>query len=174
MDEVEKLYSLALEDLIVPAPLRSGQVSGRRIERGDLDVNTEWNIAYSIEALQERDGPELRQRCRAVAERNLKERNTWVLEREGTLVACSSFNTAIAEAVQIGGVYTPPSLRRRGYARAVVASSLLDARAEGVGTAILFTGEHNVAAQKAYEALGFRHIGHYRLLLLSEALEDIV
>jgi ribosomal protein S18 acetylase RimI-like enzyme len=174
LDQVEKLYSLALEDLIVPAPLRSGQVRGRRMEPGDLDVVTEWNIAYSIEAIQEQDGPELRQRCRAVAERNLKEKSTWVLEREGTLVACSSFNTAIAEAVQIGGVYTPPEMRRRGYARAVVASSLLDARAEGVGKAILFTGEHNVAAQRAYESLGFRHIGHYRLVLLSSPLEGVV
>jgi len=70
---------------------------------------------------------------------------------------------------------TPPSARpcrwgvcgrRRGYARAVVAASLLDARAEGAQTAILFTGESNTAAQKAYVALGFRHIGAYRLLLL--------
>ena len=67
-----------------------------------------------------------------------------------------------------------PELRRRGYARAVVASSLLDARAEGTDKAILFTGENNVAAQKAYESLGFRHIGHYRLVLLSEPLEGIV
>ena len=48
----------------------------------------------------------------------------------------------------------------------MVAASLLDARAEGVGSSILFTGVENVPAQRAYEALGYRHIGDYRLLLL--------
>ena len=35
-----------------------------------------------------------------------------------------------------------------------------------MGTAILFTGRGNIPAQKAYEALGFEHIGAYRLVLL--------
>jgi predicted GNAT family acetyltransferase len=43
---------------------------------------------------------------------------------------------------------------------------LLDARAEGVTTSILFTGINNTPAQRAYVALGFRHIGDYRLMLL--------
>ena len=61
---------------------------------------------------------------------------------------------------------TPPELRRRGYARAVVAASLLDARAEGAERSILFTPVENIPAQRAYEALGYRHIGDYRLFLL--------
>jgi predicted GNAT family acetyltransferase len=52
-----------------------------------------------------------------------------------------------------------------------VATSLLDARAEGVRTSILFTGEGNIPAQKAYEALGFRCIGDYRILLLRSGME---
>ena len=72
--------------------------------------------------------------------------------------------------MQIGGVWTPPELRRQGYGRAVVAASLLDAQSEGVKTAILFTGKGNIAAQKAYEALGFRHIDSYRLVLFNESV----
>ena len=83
-------------------------------------------------------------------------------------MALSGFNAVLREAVQIGPVYTPPELRRRGYARAAVAASLLDARAEGVQTAILFTGQDNLPAQKAYTALGFRHVGAFRLVLLKE------
>ena len=67
----------------------------------------------------------------------------------------------------MGGVFTPPEFRRRGYARAVVAASLLEARAGGVSTGILFTGAENVAAHRAYVALGFRIVGTYRLLLFS-------
>lgn len=66
--------------------------------------------------------------------------------------------------VQVGGVYTPPALRSRGYARCAVAGSLLAARAEGAERAILFT--NNPAAVRAYEALGFARIGEYALVLL--------
>lgn len=171
LDETEKLYSLNLADLIEPAALRSGRLKGRRIESRDLEQVTRWRIDFSLEALGEKDGPQLRDMCRASMERSLKEGRTWLLEDRGKAVACSSFNTAIKEAVQIGGVWTPPELRRRGYGRAVVAASLVAARAEGVQKAILFTGENNVAAQKAYTALGFRHIGHYRIVLLHSARE---
>ncbi len=101
-------------------------------------------------------------------ERSLAEGWTWLLEEAGQPVACTSFNTAIPEAVQVGGVWTPPELRGRGYARCIVAASLLDARNEGAKQAILFTGETNFPAQKAYLALGFRLIGDYRIMLLKE------
>ncbi|MBN1314422.1 MAG: GNAT family N-acetyltransferase, partial [Anaerolineales bacterium] len=122
------------------------------------------------EALEEQPGSGLEKKCRDDVERAQLERRTWVLERDGELVACSSFNTAIREAVQVGGVWTPPELRCRGYARAVVASSLLDAAREGASKAILFTGPDNIGAQRAYLACGFRQIGYYRLLLLNTAL----
>jgi predicted GNAT family acetyltransferase len=174
LDEVERLYSLELDDLIEPDNLSSGQVSGRRIESRDLELVTEWQIAYSLEALGEKDSAQLRERCRASTERLLKEQRTWVLESQGKPVACSSFNTAIKEAVQVGGVWTPPELRGQGYGRAIVAASLLDARAGGAAKAILFTGEDNIAAQKAYVALGFCHIGDYRIVLLQSPLESII
>jgi len=164
MDETELLYRLPLEQLAVPTRLAMGQLKARRIELADVELITQWKVAYSIEALQEEDVPALRKRCRADVERSRAEGRTWVLFDGGRPVACSSFNTAIREAVQVGGVWTPPPLRRRGYARNVVAASLLDARREGAHTAILFTGEGNLPAQKAYRALGFRHIGDYRMV----------
>ena len=173
LDEIEKLYSLRLEDLLVPDGLSSGRVSGRRIAPRDLELITRWTVAYSIEAIGKKDSPQLWEKCRTSVERSLEEGRTWVLEDRGEPVAYSSFNTAIKEAVQVGGVWTPPELRRRGYGRSVVAASLLDARLEGVKKAILFTGESNVAAQKAYAALGFQQIGDYRLVLLELPLEVV-
>jgi len=173
LDETENLYSLKLNDLIIPDDLSSGKVDGRRVEPRDLELITKWRVAYSIEAVGDKDGPELWEKCRASVERYLKEGRTWVLEDHGEPVACSSFNSVIKEAVQVGGVWTPPELRRRGYGRSVLAASLLDARSEGVGKAILFTGESNIASQKAYSALGFQHIGDYRLVLLKSPLEVV-
>src|SRR3546814_5637873 len=74
--------------------------------------------------------------------------------------------------VQIGNVWTPPELRGRGYARAVVAGALQYARRRGVADAILFTGDDNHAAQQAYVALGFTRIGDYAILLFADRSEE--
>jgi N-acetylglutamate synthase-like GNAT family acetyltransferase len=172
LDETERLYTLALDELVVPDALASGQVVGRRAEPRELDLLVAWRVTYGEEALGESDTGESRERARSTVERLIRQERTWVLEVEGEPVACSSFNTATEEAVQVGGVWTPADIRSRGYGRAVVAASLLDARAEGVTTAILFTGQENVPAQRAYAALGFQHVGAYRMLLLNPTLEN--
>jgi predicted GNAT family acetyltransferase len=64
-------------------------------------------------------------------------------------------------------VWTPPELRGRGYARAVVAGSLLAVRVEGIRRAVLFTDDDNVQAQRAYVALGFARVGDYGIVLLA-------
>lgn len=166
LDQTEYLYSLALADLLVPEGLRVGRLVGRRIQRGDVDHVTQWLVAFALESLGDEDSPRLWERTRASVERKQAQGLTWILEDRGRPVATSGFNTTTVEAVQIGGVYTPPELRSHGYGRAVVAASLLDARAEGVASSILFTGIANISAQKCYEALGYRHIGDYRLLLM--------
>jgi len=172
LDETENLYALDLAELKLPKALRTGQVKGRRIELADVDLVTEWRVGFSVEALGEKDSPQLWAACRAAVERDLQEKTLWVLEYLGQPVACTAFNSAVKEAVQIGGVWTPPDLRSQGYARCAVAASLLDARTEGVDKAILFTGINNTPAQKAYLALGFQHIGDYRILLLRPPLKN--
>jgi predicted GNAT family acetyltransferase len=170
LDRREILYSLALDALVVPEALRTRQVTGRRVELRDVDILARWRVGYEVEALGEEETEQLWANERAMAKRVVDDGNTWILEAHGQPVATSAFNSRIAEAVQIGGVWTPPEFRRRGYARCVVAQSLLDARAEGVQKAILFTDEDNIPAQKAYTALGFRHISDYYLLMLREPL----
>jgi predicted GNAT family acetyltransferase len=168
LDETENLYSLALADLLVPEGLSAGRLVGRRLQPRDLEQVTEWLVAFALESLGAEDSPRLWERTRANVERKMEQGTTWILEDGGRPVSTSGFNTTTAEAVQIGGVFTPAELRSRGYGRAVVAASLLDARAEGVESSILFTGVRNIPAQKSYEALGYRHIGAYRLILLRE------
>ncbi len=169
LDEVEGLYSLPLDELVVPGVLAAGRLRGRRIEHADLDRVTAWRVAYSLETLQAEDTPELRESCRHAMESSCDRGDTWVLEDTGEVVASTSFNATTEEAVQVGGVWTPPEARGRGYGRTVVAASLLAARDESVAKAILFTGDENLPAIKAYLALGFRRIGDYRLVLLCKS-----
>jgi len=47
---------------------------------------------------------------------------------------------------------------------------LLEARERGVLSSLLFTGDDNPAAQRAYQALGYERIGDYRIVTLRSAL----
>jgi RimJ/RimL family protein N-acetyltransferase len=178
MDEAEWLYSLPLEELSVPDLLANDRVAGRRIRAGDAELIAEWRLRYYRELHLEQDSIELREVARRGVEDEIASGRTWVLEIDGEPVACSSFNAlvrdeGVADTVQVGGVYTPPKLRGRGYGRAAVAASLLDARSEGYQKGILFTGVSNTPAQKAYLALGFGLIGSYRITVLRKALQDL-
>lgn len=173
MDEKQVLSSLSLRELVVPEALSSGQIGGRRARPGDLDLLTAWKVAYRIDTERETDSPALWKDSRASMQRQLQQECTWIVEAAGQPVAMSSFNTILTELVQVGGVYTPPPLRGRGYGRAAVATSLLDARRSGVRRSILFTGEDNWPARRAYVSLGYRPIGDYHIVLLHKPLEEL-
>ncbi len=65
---------------------------------------------------------------------------------------------------QIGGVFTPAGMRRRGYSRAVLVQLLRDAcQIHHLDRMFLFTGEENVAARTLYESMGFTRFGHFGL-----------
>ena len=168
IDHSEKLYRLDLAELSVPDALRSGAVVGRLAEPRDLDVLTAWRVAFEIEGLGAEDSPQRRADARAAVSRLIGSGDMWVLEAGGRPVATSGFNTRFVEAVQVGGVFTPRDLRGRGYGRCAVAASLLAARADGARLGVLFTGDDNLPAQRAYSALGFSHIGAFRLVLLRQ------
>jgi predicted GNAT family acetyltransferase len=165
LDSVEKLYSLQIDKLHVPQSLRSGELGVRLMRWQDVELMTDWRVGYTVALINEEDTPALREKSREAVEQCHSDQRMWILEAEGQAVACSDFNASLEDTVQVGGVWTPPALRGRGYARAVVAGSLLAARSRGVEQAVLFTGVDNVPAQKAYEAIGFHQIGFYHLLL---------
>ena len=175
MDEEENLYSLPLTELITPDLLTRGDAEGRRIKSGDLELVSRWRTGYFRELHLEDDSSELRDIARRNVLSEIASGRTWILEVRGEPVACTSFNAlvrdeGVASVVQVGGVYTPPELRGRGYGRSAVAASLLDARSEGYEKSVLFTGIGNIAAQRAYLALGFRLVGSYRITVLREAI----
>jgi GNAT superfamily N-acetyltransferase len=170
MNERETLFRLSLNQLQVPPALAAGRVQGRQLAMEDLPQVSAWFAEYAIETLGLSPGAETAAQGRERANHHLAEGTTWVVEAAGQRVAMSSFNARIREAVQVGGVYTPPALRGHGYARAVVAASLLHARAAGATLAILFTGQENHAAQRAYRSLGFQPIGDFQLVILREGM----
>ncbi len=168
LDSREELYDLALENLRVPEGLASGRLACRLPDVEELDLLGRWRAEFAIESLGLRRGPELLAVSRKEIERLQEERNHWVLVDSDQPVSYSAFNARLPEIVQVGGVWTPRELRGRGYARAVVAGSLLLAREDGVERAVLFTAEENRSARAAYEALGFQVVGDYGLVIFAD------
>jgi uncharacterized protein len=160
------LFALDLDRLRVPDALASGRVTARPTGRADLDLLTPWRMAYHVELLGASPGPELEPACRAEMELSLRLGGHLLFEGDRA-VSYSGFNARLPDCVQVGGVFTPPELRGRGFARSAVAASLLAVRSEGVTRSVLFTGEDNPAAQRAYRALGYEVVGDFGLILFS-------
>ncbi len=166
-DSRDELYVLDLARLVVPPALAAGEVRCRHPQGAELDLLIEWRVAFAIEALGATAGPELSRTSRADVLLQHERGSDWVLLAGSAPVAYSVFNAMLPEIAQIGGVWTPPELRGRGYARSAVAGSLLAARQHGVSRAVLFADPANAAARAAYLALGFRIVGDYGLVLLA-------
>ena len=159
----EELFALDLADLLVPVPLAEGRWICRRPREDELDLAAAWRVGFLIEALHHSGGSDLRDQAAAEVRQAHQRQVDWMLLDAARPVAYSIFNAALPDIVQVGGVWTPPELRGRGYGRAVVAGSLLDARGRGVTRAVLFAERED--AKRAYRGLGFTALGEYGLLL---------
>jgi GNAT superfamily N-acetyltransferase len=169
MDAREILFRLELDQLIVPQPIRDGTLRCVLPRPEDRETTINWRAAYCVETLGDRESPALRESCARDIDRITAQGSCFVLlDRSDDPVAFTAFNAELPDCVQIGGVYTPPSLRGRGHARSIVAGQLLIAKRRGVSRSILFTGEENTPAIKAYSSLGYRVVGEYGLVRLRE------
>lgn len=157
----EILFGLPLETLRVPEALGHGEITVRPIEADDVPMLTAWRIEFLVDTFKLARGSATFDEAAHELGAALEEKRGWVVEADGRMLAYSGFNAALPDVVQVGGVYTPPFARARGLARAAVAGSLLKARESGASRAVLFTDVANVAAQRAYGALGFNAIGDW-------------
>jgi RimJ/RimL family protein N-acetyltransferase len=161
----EDLFALNLADLIPPAPLTCGSASCRRAEERDLDLLRDWRFGYEIECTGLPQEDATRAFAAQAIEGHITRGEAFLLEVDGIAVSVCTHNARVRDNVQIGGVWTPPELRGRGYARRVVAGALRVAEQEGVTRAVFFT--ENPAARRSYEALGFQQVGEFGVIVLA-------
>lgn len=161
----ETLFALELSDLAVPAALVRGAVVCRAPCEGDRVTLCAWRMAYDVETLGASDTAESRKSAADWVDWLILSGSARLATHAEGLLSLSAFNAELPDAVQLGGIFTPPELRGRGYARATIAASLLAARDRGVARAVLFTT--NPSAIRCYEALGFQRVGEYGLVLMA-------
>jgi predicted GNAT family acetyltransferase len=108
----------------------------------------------------ERDAVGYRQRVRELIER----KRSLVMTEGGRIVFKCEFSAVTDRAIQIMGVWTAPSERRRGLARQGMAEVCGHILRQGKAVT-LFVNDFNAPAVRLYESLGFRQIGTNRALI---------
>lgn len=164
LDGRETLFSLDLDTLGVPENLKTQEVTCRHPTEEEIPLMIALRVAFMQETAGQ-DRESFRQEASDLVRAQQQKNNLWILEAAGIIAATTAVGAEVSGMVQAGGVYTIPGYRNRGYGRAVVAGSLLEARERGVKKAILFTGTDMPGAQAMYRGLGFRPIGEYGLVI---------
>ena len=87
--------------------------------------------------------------------RRIREGRSWIIEREGEVLFKVDHSASSEHVIQLAGVYTVPSARRRGLAREGMAGMVAWAL-ERVPVVTLYVDASNLAAIRLYESLGFQ------------------
>jgi uncharacterized protein len=136
-------------------------VSGhlRDATQEDRDLLIDWIGRFATEALPRNDPmADPNRRARAVDLRLGATGAGLVLWDEGGPVSFAGYGGRTPNGIRIGPVYTPPDLRRRGYASALVASlsqRLLD---EGRTFCFLHTDLSNPTSNRIYIDIGYEPV----------------
>lgn len=158
---LEDLYSLTLVEMKVPPLLQQQGVRVRLAAMRDAELLIGWRCDFNVEAIGERRSEEMVAKARTEIERRIDEADLYLLEIDGQVVSFCGAGGFLQNWKIVGPVWTPPALRGKGYARAVVAGALQKLQANGTRHTVLFTG--NPLAARAYQAIGFVRIGDWRL-----------
>jgi RimJ/RimL family protein N-acetyltransferase len=122
----------------------------RVISPPDVELFADWTTAFMREAVPH-DPPPSRERLAQIAAEGRHQ--FWIVDGEPAAMAGIVRRTQHAAA--IAGVYTPLSLRGRGYAGSVTAAVVQRIFAEGKTAACLYTDLRNPASNRCYAKIGF-------------------
>jgi predicted GNAT family acetyltransferase len=133
---------------MAPGALRVASASER-------ELLIDWMVAFGEEVGMPGQGRE--EAARGVDVRSA--RGGMLVWDDGRPVTLVGVNRTVAGVARIGPVYTPPSLRSRGYAGSAVAAASRRALAAGAERCMLFTDLSNPTSNKIYAEVGYRRVG---------------
>lgn len=147
----ERIYRL---ERVIPPVGVSGHV--RIGTTADRDLLVEWVDAFLGEALERRSVEE----AAILVDRSFRTATrTWYLwEDDGRPVSVAAAGGPTPNGIRIGPVYTPPDLRRHGYASAVTAAASQVELDKGRRFIFLFTDLANPTSNKIYQQIGYEPV----------------
>ncbi|MGN6379633.1 MAG: GNAT family N-acetyltransferase [Gaiellales bacterium] len=121
----------------------------------DRDLLIEWMAAFSAETGVQGGAEDL---ARGIDAHLGKELALMVWEDAGAVVSLAGSRETSPGCARIGPVYTPPELRRRGYATTIVRELTAARLSAGARTMLLFTDLANPTSNAIYARIGYRPI----------------
>ena len=88
----------------------------------------------------------------------IEKKNQYILEDNGTAVSTALMNRAMKTVCGVGGVYTPPYFRGKGYASSCVAGVSLLILEKGFTKCVLYTDLANPTSNSIYQKIGYRPV----------------
>ncbi|MCI0345944.1 MAG: GNAT family N-acetyltransferase [Chloroflexi bacterium] len=137
-------------------PVRRPPGSMRPAAEADRPLLAEWLLAFTAEASPDdppQDPQPMIDRYLAGGVRGLR---LW--DDGGRVSSLAGFGGPTPNGIRVGPVYTPPELRGRGYARALVADLSAERLNEGRRFCFLFTDLANPTANRIYQEIGYEPV----------------
>jgi uncharacterized protein len=129
-----------------------------RATAADRDLLVRWTLDFGEEALGDSDLAEAERTVDARLGDDDTQARGLYLWVDGAPVSMAGYTGPTPHGIRVGPVYTPPELRGRGYASALVAQmsqALLDG---GRSFCFLFTNLANPTANHIYEEIGYEAV----------------
>lgn len=146
----ERIYRL--ERVIVPVGVPG---RARVATEADREQLVAWVDAFIAEALEPRTPEE----ASVLVDRSFRTGSrTWYVWEDDGPVSVAAAGGPTPNGIRIGPVYTPPELRRRGYASAVTAHASQTELDKGRRFIFLFTNLSNPTSNKIYRAIGYEPV----------------
>ncbi len=91
---------------------------------------------------------------------------SFAIIEDGQVLFKTEVGAATTEACQLQGVYVHPDLRGRGLAVPAMAAVVQQVRQTVAPVVTLYVNDHNTAARRTYERVGFEHTATFASVLL--------
>jgi uncharacterized protein len=144
--------SLRIYQLTAGTPVAGVPGRLRRATQADRELLIDWMRAFNREALDEDDDARV---ARSVDNWLSSTTRGMYLWEDRRPVAMAGAAGPTPHGIRIGAVYTPPDLRRKGYASACVAGLSQHLLGGGRSFCYLFTDLGNPTSNHIYQAIGY-------------------
>ena len=127
----------------------------------EIDQLAAWAAAFARDVGESPPGDGDDDEARAEVEEKLGRQDIHLWEVGGRPVSMAARTRATRNTVAVSLVYTPPELRRRGYASACVAGLSQELLDSGFDFCSLFADRDSVAPNRIYQSIGYEPVGDF-------------
>lgn len=166
---IERVYGVSPERVILPPEAEA--FSCRLAAEDEFAELCAWRLSFLMDVAKLQDSEALRQRVHRDMLDAFERGELYVLsDAHLSPVAMATAVLSVQEAVQIGGFYVPPDLRRRGYFRILMAQLAVWLGRRGVSVVSFLSSGALDGINRAAETLGYLHKGDFELVLFDRPI----